>query len=141
MKPAIKKIHDYFENFHGKKLIFLFAGIFVASLIIGLLIGQIPALLDKKPNEPIYVPKDPGKKVEDLIERSGKVVYIDPSKYPDDGVSYKLIDRDGKDIVLLKASDDKLKLVEGAFVTLRGKMQMLTDGVTQALFVQQIIYK
>ncbi len=98
-------------------------------------------MLDKKPNVPIYVPKDPGKKVEDLIERSGKVVYIDPSKYPDDGVSYKLIDRDGKDIVLLKASDDKLKLVEGAFVTLRGKMQMLTDGVTQALFVQQIIYK
>lgn len=141
VKPAIRKIHDYFENFHGTKLVFLFVSIFAASLVIGLLIGQIPALFDRKPVEPVYVPRGQGKKVDDVIEKSGKVVYLDPSKYPNDNISYKLVDREGKDVVLLTASDDKLKLVEGAFVTLRGKTQVLSDGKTQAFFVQQIIYK
>ena len=76
VKPAIKKLHDYFENFHGKKLVFLFGGIFVASLVLGLLMGQIPALVNRRPEEPIYVPNDQGKKVDDVIENDNFVTLL-----------------------------------------------------------------
>ena len=141
MYPVFKKTYDYFENIRGKKLLTVSVLLVILSLTFGVLIGQIPTLLQFK-QETQNVPKEVnGGENSVLIEKSGRVVFVDPSKYPGEGISYKLIDeKSGKDITLLRASDDKLKFIEGGVAKLRGKSTK-TSGGEDVLFVEKIVFK
>jgi hypothetical protein len=46
----------------------------------------------------------------------GRVTYTDPNFYPLDDISYYLADDQGDTIILLKAFDEKLTVVEGLYV-------------------------
>lgn len=140
MQPVLKNTYDYFETIKGRRLLFVVLFSFLAFLLVGVLLGQLPAMLEQ--NTAVTVPEKFIKTNDSsLVERSGKVVYVDPSLYPGEGISYKLIDTAGKDIILLKASDDKLKIIEGASVKLRGRIVKTANGKSEVLFVDQIVFK
>ena len=140
MSPVLKDTYNYFENFTGKRLLVLVVSLFVSFLVVGLLLGQLQAIIKgKKGNTSVVVPENKGTTA-GVVEKSGRVVYSDPALHPDDKISYKLIDASGKDIILLKASDDKLKVIEGGFVKVRGKLKKTLDGKFDVLIVEQVVF-
>jgi len=140
MHPVLKNTYNYFENIKGKKLVILLLSLLVVFLTLGILLGQLPTLLNGKTNTDTKTSETTTTNSQALVERAGKVVYSDPSLFPKDEISYKLIDSDGKLVILLKAGDDKLKVIEGATVRLKGKLQKTTDG-SEVLVVEQVIFK
>jgi len=77
--------------------------------------------------------------IETLVNfRSGKVSFMGADFYEEEGIEYVLSDSDGKDIILLKAEDEKLSIVEGLFVTVSGQMRK-TFGGEDYLLVEEII--
>ncbi|MEK7595113.1 MAG: hypothetical protein AAB443_00775 [Patescibacteria group bacterium] len=139
MLPAVKKLYDYFEGFRGKKLVVLVACVFTLFALLGLILGQLPNFLK---NTKGAKKEDSSENVtlQDPAQKLGKVVYVNPDTYPDENISYKLVDAQGKDIILLKADDDKLKFVEGATVKLKGKVERTNDGKKEVFFVEQVVY-
>ncbi len=127
------------SSLKGKKLFLLSLGFFLVFIVIGILIGQFSNLIPDNKNGSEAVPEV---KVTEtpLVEKVGKVVYVDPSLYPNDNISYKLINEKGDDIILLSASDDKLKVVEGATVKLKGRLEKTKDGSRDVFFVEQIVF-
>jgi len=109
-------------------------------LSLGVAIGQIPILFDNRGGETIIVTEGNQKPVEKVVEMSGKVVYSDPSLHPNDNISYKLLDSSGKAVILLSATDDKLKVIEGATVKLQGKLSKTADGKEDVLLVDKVIF-
>ncbi|MBI4091459.1 hypothetical protein HY419_01760 [candidate division WWE3 bacterium] len=141
MSSVLKDTYNYFETFKGKRLIYLILGLFFGFLMVGLLVGFLPGLVDNEPSQNVTEEKNPANQPQnEEIEKTGRVVYVDPSNYPDDGISYKLVDEKGNDIILLKTSDDKLKVIEGSKVRLVGKMEKSFDKTKDVLFVSKIIY-
>src|SRR3989344_3776901 len=138
MHPVLKNTYNYFENIKGKKLVILLLSLLVVFLTLGILLCQLPTLLNGKTNTDTKTSETTTTNSQALVERAGKVVYSDPSLFPKDEISYKLIDSDGKLVILLKAGDDKLKVIEGATVRLKGKLQKTTDG-SEVLVVEQVI--
>lgn len=141
MLDLLKSLFNKVEGVKGKKLVILFIVIFVVFIIIGISIGYfmtgglnenekvadtVVGTLETKP-EKIYL--------------EGKIVYVNPELYPDESVSYRLVDSSGKDIALLKSKDQKLSIVEGLTVKVAGKMSKLKDGVTEVMVVDEVIIK
>lgn len=71
----------------------------------------------------------------------GKVAFIDPSFYPEDKISFKLVDASGDKKILLKADDDKLVVVEGLDVELTGSITKTADRREDVLIVEEITVK
>lgn len=138
MMSVLKYSYDYFEGFKGKNLIILLVSVVVFSLLGGLLLGQTPFFSDKSSIIP--------KKSEDnniisvFSEKYGRVVYTNPSEFPNDNISYKLVDEDGKDIIFLTASDDKLKVIENTTVKLKGRVVKTSDGLRDVLKVEEVVF-
>jgi len=138
--PYASRLYNYFEKFQGKRLIALLVAFFIIFLSLGVAIGQIPILFDNRGGETIIVTEGNQKPVEKVVEMSGKVVYSDPSLHPNDNISYKLLDSSGKAVILLSATDDKLKVIEGATVKLQGKLSKTADGKEDVLLVDKVIF-
>jgi hypothetical protein len=138
--PAIKRLYDYFEYLPKKKLYSIALGLTLLCLIVGIGVGQIPSLFAPKKEAVIEVNKDVNAQASDLTEKYGKIVYVSPENYPEEQISYKLIDdKTRKDMVLLKAADQKLKFAEGTTAKLLGKMQKTKNG-EDVLFVEKIVF-
>lgn len=117
--------------------------LFVVFLLLGVIIGQFPLLaefLSANQDNSQIEEQTPAPTIETQTQKKGKVVYVNPSLRPSENVSYKLLDSEGKDIIFLEAGDDKLKFVEGATVTLKGKIQKLQNTKYDVLFVEQVVY-
>ena len=140
MLPYASRLYNYFEKFQGKRLIALLVAFFIIFLSLGVAIGQIPILFDNRGGETIIVTEGNQKPVEKVVEMSGKVVYSDASLHPNDNISYKLLDSSGKAVILLSATDDKLKVIEGATVKLQGKLSKTADGKEDVLLVDKVIF-
>lgn len=139
MIPAIKRLYDYFENIKGKKLYFIAIGLTLLCLAIGLAVGQLlPLLTPSNPKEPEIKQNQQPQTTE--IERTGKIVFTNPENYPGENISYKLIDEKAKkELILLKAADEKLKFVEGTTAKLIGRLEKTTRG-EDVLFVEKIVF-
>jgi len=72
--------------------------------------------------------------VPDFVE--GKVTYVGDLG---DNISYSLTDSSGKDVVLLKSPDSKLKIVEGLQVKVYGMFIKGMNGKKDTLIVKEII--
>jgi len=119
MPSLLKNTYDEIEDLKGRKLVVTIVIVFLSFLFIGILIGYLktPTLNNNETN--MVVKKPP----EVLLKSfSGVVEYRSPSYYPNDKISFALVDTGGEDIILLKADDDKLEIVEGLFVTVNGKI-------------------
>jgi hypothetical protein len=140
MFDLLKTFYYKVENLKGRKLYASFAIVFLVFIAIGLTVGYFtsPELTeDETPNNPITK----NRLDYDQKELSGKVQYIDPSFYPEDEISYRLLDKEGKQMVLLKATDEKLSIVEGLTVTVRGTRATTKDNKEEVLIVREVIFK
>ena len=136
MPQSIKDLYNQVEQIKGKKLFYLLLTIFAVFLLIGLSIGYVTTKVLTK-NE-----IDEMSKETEIIQKnefSGRVQYTDPHFYPNDKISYVLVDSDGKDIILLSAKDSKLEIVEGLYVKVMGRVGKLSDGKTEYLNVSEVV--
>ena len=138
MMSVLKNSYDYFEGFKGKNLIILLVSVVVFSLLGGLLLGQTPFFS----NESSIIPKksEDNNIISVFSEKYGRVVYTNPSEFPNDNISYKLVDENGKDIIFLMASDDKLKVIENTTVKLKGRVTKTSDGLRDVLKVEEVVF-
>jgi len=66
----------------------------------------------------------------------GKVSYVGGSG---ENIFYSLTDANGKDIVLLKSIDSKLKIVEGLYVKVYGTLIKGRDNKKDTLVVKEVV--
>ncbi len=134
MLSLLKKLYIWFENFKGKKLLLLFLLTFLVFLAAGLIIGYFTNSKLNKGEQ----------KVTETVELTalksfeGKVTYTGAPT--EDDISYVLSDTAGKDIILLKASDSKLKIVEGLNAKVKGTVSKTKSG-KDVLTVQEVSIK
>ncbi len=76
----------------------------------------------------------------DAQEYTGIVRYTNPKLYPNDNISYYL-DVGPENDILLKASDEKLTVVEGLNVSVSGKLSKTVDGKKDVLLVEKVTVK
>lgn len=128
------------ENLHGKRLILFVVPLFLCFVLIGLVLGNfIPQILNKNEVTPVEI--TPKEDLNTSTQFEGKVVYVDPRTYPLDNISFYLEDSKGNEIVLLKANDEKLTVVEGLNVIVFGKMEKTKDGENDVLMVERVVVK
>ncbi len=140
MIPAIKKLYDYFEYLPKKKLYTIAISLTVFCLVVGIGVGQIPDLISPEIKDSTNTQTQQAPQQPQYQEKFGKVVYESPDNNPDEGISFKLIEeKTGKHIILLKASDEKLKFVEGTTAKLLGNIEKTKNG-QDVLFVEKIVF-
>jgi hypothetical protein len=139
MLNLLKNLYLKAEQIKGRKLIYLLIAIFVLFTITGLLFGYFISKA-LKINEATDIVQNTGQTIEKPQEQmfQGMVKYIDPRNYPEDEISFVLKDNSGKDVILLKANDQKLTIVENLNVKLYGFVIKATDGSTDILNVERI---
>ena len=138
MLTLLKNWYFKVEAIKGKKLLTLLIVSFTLCLLTGLLIGYfINRFLIL--NEPTSVDTF-NQTLNNKIETSytGQIRYIDPQMYPLDEINYALADKSGKEIVLLKAYDQKLTVVENLNVKVSGKLIKTKDGKKDILVVERV---
>lgn len=133
----LSALHDTAERLKGKKLYVALLLVFILFIWAGLLVGYfISSRLSQ--HEPIYVEPSKNQSKEYL---EGKVKYIDPINYPQDKISYVLTNLEGKEIILLKANDQKLAIAEGLTVKVGGSYSKTINGKEKVLIVDEVIIK
>src|SRR3989344_6386817 len=139
MLNLLKTLHNRAEEYKGKRLLVLLAIIFVIFVLLGILFGYIISttsgnITEKLSNEP-NVTDQTGTIYE------GRISYVDPKTYPDDNISYVLLDKKGKQIILLRTQDQKLVVAEGHFAKVTGNVSKTIDGKKDVLEVAVILLK
>ncbi len=139
MLSLLKNIHNKSEQMSGKKILIMFVVIFVVCLPLGMAIGN---LIKPKLNEDEIQVIQGGTKLNvKLVSYEGKIEYLNPGFYPDDNVSFSLVDGSGKQIILLRSKDQKLNIAEGLFVKVNGAVTKTKDGKDNVLNVSEVIIK
>lgn len=138
MINLLKNLYDKIESLRGRSLVAFGLVIIVLFVCIGIAIGYLTNDELKQDENPNMQNQAKSLDPNALQEYEGKIQYIDPSFYPADKISYKLVDTQGKEIILLKAKDDKLKLAEGLTVKVRGTKSKTADTKNDVLLVKEI---
>lgn len=137
MLNLLKKTYDRAEEIKGPRLIKLFLLIFAIFIPVGIVFGYfINNMLNKSEIPAVDVTRaqvDNGKFYE------GRITYIDPNFYPEDRISYELVDSGGKVVILLKATDQKLVVAEGHGAKVYGKLSKTLDGKKDVLLVDKVM--
>jgi len=121
-----------------KKLLIVLLNTFVVFLLVGIVVGYIRDLGLKKDETPVTIDTN-SKNSSQKASYDGRVMYIDPKQYEADNVKYALYDTKDKEIILLKATDQKLELLEGIFVTVKGDTVMSKSGKKEILIVSEVV--
>ncbi|MBW6441541.1 hypothetical protein K0B04_01355 [Patescibacteria group bacterium] len=140
MSNLLKDIYNKMEGIKGRKLFYTILGVFISFTLIGISIGYLisPRLIENENglgNDYDAV----GNRDSDRIEAEGRVTYVNPELYPMDDISYSLTDSSGKELYLLQSRDQKLRIAEGLFVKVVGKMGKLSDKSTDVFIVEEVI--
>ena len=102
----------------NKAYLIKLAGIVV--ILLGLVVFVIDRLFtDFEPSSPVNIEK-PIAAEDTESSLKGTIKYTDPANYPGENISYKLVDKDGNDLILLKSEDEKLKVAENLSVEVQG---------------------
>jgi hypothetical protein len=141
MPISPKETYDKVEGLKGKKLVFTLAILFVLFVFVGIAIGNFisPLLRKNEIAENIENTYDIPKK--ESLQYKGRVTYVDPQFYPQDGISYYLADETGTEIILLKTDDEKLTVVEGLEVIVFGELQKTKEKGEDVLMVEKVVVK
>ncbi len=138
MLNLLRQLNAKLESMEAKKLLVILVNIFLVFLFVGLIIGYIrdsrlkkdEMLTNTAPNASLTPQKN---------SYQGRVMYLDPKQYEADGIKYALYDTKGNEIILLKATDQKLELLEGIFVTVRGDLVKAKVSKKNVLIVSEVI--
>ena len=139
MFTLIRNTHNKFEQLSGKKILVLFIVIFVVCVPLGIVIGNSIKPISKE--DEIQIGQKTAQVKEKSIYYDGKIEYVNPGYYPNDTISFALVDENGKQIILLSSKDQKLNIAEGLFVKVRGTMFKTKDGKSSVLNVTEVIIK
>jgi hypothetical protein len=142
MLNLLKNLYNKAENIRGRKLAILITVVFTLFLALGLIVGYFTDLYLKN-NESIYVDTMSEKEDEEpvLTTLEGKVIYVNPGFYPDENISFTLTDKDDKELVLLRAKDQILKVAENLNVSVTGVLSTTKDGTKDVLDVEKVTIK
>jgi hypothetical protein len=136
MPNLLKSFYLKTEELKGKKLVYTLALIFVVFIPVGLLIGHF---INSKLNKSEMAPSTLVSTAQvTKISREGRVEYVNPNTYPEDKVTYVLMEDNGQE-TLLSATDQKLKLAEGLHVQIVGTLSKSADGKHDLIEVDRII--
>jgi len=140
MITLLKTLYNKAEGLKGRRLVYTLVFLFVLFVLIGFAVGYVTLQRlnkdEKAQTDTAVVTKEPS-----LSEYEGKITYINPAFYPDDKISYVLVDASGKDIILLKSNDQKLSIAEGLYVKVRGAKLKTADGKMDVLNVKEVVIK
>ncbi len=75
-----------------------------------------------------------------LISYSGRVKYLPPNIYPDEDIRFELVNTGGEKIILLRAIDQKLEVVENLDVVVSGIEEESLEG-EKVLLVENVTIK
>jgi hypothetical protein len=138
MLNLLKNLHDRAEEIRGPKLFALLGALFFVFLAIGISSNYF---IDKflKSNELSNINNTNDENGEEnLVAYEGIITFVDPRANPMDDISYFLATPQGQQVILLKASDQKLEVSEGLFATVYGNLQKTADGKSDILFVEKV---
>jgi hypothetical protein len=139
MFTLLRNTHDKFEQMSGKKILVLFTLIFIICLPLGIAIGNIINSRLKENEMLLNQVSSQPKEVSTYYD--GKIEYVNPGFYPNDNISYTLVDGSGKQLILLRAKDQKLVIAEGLFVKVKGAISKTKDVKSDVLNVSEVIIK
>jgi len=140
MFDLFKKLYYRAEALKGKNLFLVMIVIGTLSIAAGILLGYfINFPLNKNETPTIPTNSVPEQVTEQSYE--GRITYISPETYPGEGISYYLADPSGKEIVLLRAPDQRLVIAEGLTVKVFGMLSKTRDGTKQVLVVDRVVIK
>lgn len=139
MFDLLKNIHNKSEQMSGKKVLIIFIAIFVVCLPIGIAIGNV--IKPRLNEDEIPVIKKGTQPVESSSYYEGKIEYLNPGFFPNDNISFSLVDSSGKQLILLRSKDQKLNIAEGLFVKVKGVVAKTKDGKSDVLNVSEVIIK
>lgn len=139
MLALLKNIYQKTETIKGKKLLYLISIVFFVFLLLGILFGYITSLILNK-NETINIDTSDQTTQTSKDEKTyeGTIRYVNPALYPNDKISYALVDGDGKEIILLKSADQKLAIAENLNVKVTGNLIKNADKTKDVLMVTKI---
>ena len=140
MINLLKTLHDRAEEYKGKRLLVLLAIIFVIFALLGILFGYIVSIYGKG-NFIESTSGGSGLNAQSGSAYEGRISFVDPNTYPNDNISYILLDKNGKQIILLRAQDQKLVVAEGHFAKVTGSVVKTIDGKKDVLEVAVVILK
>jgi hypothetical protein len=137
MFNLLKKLYINAEGLNRQQLIRLIAFIVLVFIPVGFFVGYVisGSLINSETDN--LTPKPLPTVEEKYFE--GKITYIDPHYYPDDKVTYELVDQSGKEVILLSSTDQKLVVSEGHFAKVYGVVRKTLDGKKDVLYVSQIV--
>lgn len=124
------------SEYKGSRLIRLLIAIFFVFLLIGLSIGYFIS----QTKEPLIEKRTETRVVATTIEEEGVITYIEPLLHQEDDIKFSLVGKNGDEIILLKAKDQKLEVSEGHFATVIGQPKKTTKGEDYIL-VEKVIIK
>jgi len=143
MLNLLKDTYNRMESIKGKRLLYTLIAVFISFTIIGISVGYLMSLrLNQNENGDSleYLSKSTSGEIE-MIEAEGRIIYVNPEMYPLDNISYSLVDGSGKEIYLLKAKDQKLKIAEGLTAKIKGTLEKSADGQKDVFMVEEVIIK
>jgi hypothetical protein len=136
MFTLLKSLYQNAEEIKGKKLVYLLVAIFVFFALFGITVGYITdrfLTLNDTGNSQEGTVEDPGRE----LSYEGKIRYIDPQLYPGEEISFTLVDKTGKEIILLKSNDKILVVSENQYATVYGSSTR-TSGGKEVLLVERV---
>ncbi|MCA9308044.1 hypothetical protein KC980_00890 [candidate division WWE3 bacterium] len=71
----------------------------------------------------------------------GRIAYVDPRIYPQDNVSFILVDSSNKLMHLLKDSSRRLEISEGLWAQVTGSISPAKDGKNELLTVERVVFR
>lgn len=137
MFSLLKKLNENLDSMGFRKLIIVLLNVFVVFLVIGLIAGYIRESTLKQA-EPPKLDQSTDFNQNSRNSYEGRVTFIDPLLYKEDNVKFALYDTSDREIILLKAADQKLDLLEGMFVELTGNTVKTKDGQNNILIVSEV---
>lgn len=129
MMSLLKSLYYKAEELKGARLVLVLAIVFVAFLLIGVGINYYTnQILNSHENGDGTgsIEKPPEKKI---VEKNGIITSLGPNIYEDDEVRFYLATVEGKEIILLRADDQKLDVAEGLYVTVIGTEGTILNDV------------
>lgn len=136
MLELLKKVNEKAEQYRGRGLLALLLVVFVIFSSIGAVVGFVIGDKSAKPSVPANLTAN--KEEETFYE--GRVSLMTPGLYPGEDISYALVDSKGKEIILLRAADQKLEVSEGHYVAVYGE-EVETKEKKKVLIVDRLVIK
>lgn len=137
MFSLLKNFYSQVEQTKGSKLLYLLLAIFILFLVTGVGLGYITnSILNKSEATEVVNTADT---TAAPVYMEGTVSYVNSGLYPEDNISFSLVDGSGKEIILLKSKDQKLVVTEGHKVKVKGKVLKTKNGQSDYLLVEEVI--